>query len=114
MKPRVKNISLSVPNEAIKHDTNKVPLELLSPIALTKIGEVLHFGAKKYASHNWRKGMVWSRLLGALLRHTLAYIGGQDKDPETGLSHLAHAGCCIMFLLEYEEKGLGEDDRYRD
>ena len=72
------------------------------------------FGAKKYDSHNWRRGFKWSRLLGAALRHILAFMGGQDKDPETNLSHLAHAACCIMFLLEHEAKGLGEDDRYKD
>lgn len=98
---------------ATKHDQEKIPLELLSPVALNMIGEVMAFGAKKYAAHNWRKGMVWSRLLGAALRHILAYMGGEDKDPESGLSHIAHAGCCIMFLLEYIAKGLGQDDRYK-
>ncbi len=98
---------------ATKHDQEKIPLELLSPIALDMIAEVMAFGAKKYAAHNWRRGMSWSRLLGASLRHILAYLGGEDKDPESGLSHLAHAGCCIMFLLEYIAKGLGKDDRYK-
>lgn len=98
---------------AIKHDDSKVRLELLSPIALNEIAKVLTFGAKKYADHNWRNGFKWSRLLGAALRHLFAFIGGQDKDPETGLSHLAHAGCCIMFLLEHEETHKALDDRYK-
>ena len=96
-----------------KHDQDKVQLELLSPIALTEIGKVLTFGAKKYASHNWRKGLSWSRVLGAALRHLLAFIGGEDKDPESGLSHLAHLGCCVMFLLEYEVTKKELDDRYK-
>lgn len=99
--------------EAIKNDSEKVRLELLSPIALTEIAKVLTFGAKKYADHNWRKGFKWSRLLGAALRHLLAFIGGQDKDPETGLSHLAHLGACIMFLLEHEVTHTSLDDRYK-
>lgn len=98
--------------EALKYDEDKVPLELLAPTALTEIAKVLQFGAKKYSAHNWRKGMKWSRLLGASLRHLFAYIRGEDKDPETGLSHLAHLGCCVMFLLEYQLLGLGTDDRY--
>lgn len=98
--------------EALKYDKDKVPLELLAPTALTEIAKVLQFGAKKYSAHNWRKGMNWSRLLGAALRHLFAYIRGEDKDPETGLSHLAHLGCCVMFLLEYQLLGLGTDDRY--
>lgn len=96
---------------AIKHDDEKVPLELIPPEALIEIAKVLGFGAKKYDAHNWRNGFKWSRLLGAALRHIVAYIGGENKDPESGLSHLAHAGCCIMFLITHEVKGLGEDDR---
>lgn len=96
-----------------KHDQEKVRLELLSPIALTEIAKVLTFGAKKYEAHNWRKGFIWSRLLGATMRHMLAFIGGQDKDPETGLSHLAHAGACVMFLLEHEVTHKHLDDRYK-
>ena len=100
-------------NSATKHDQSKVPLELLSPIALHKIAEVMAFGAKKYDAHNWRKGMKWSRLVGASLRHILAWASGEDKDPESGISHLCHAACCIMFLIEYEELKIGDDDRYK-
>ena len=75
-----------------KHDDSKVRVELLSPIAMTKIAEVLTFGAKKYESHNWQKGFKWSRVLGAALRHLFSYISGEDKAPESGLSHLAHCG----------------------
>lgn len=98
---------------ATKHDTAKVRMELLSPIALTEVAKVLTFGADKYEAHNWRKGFLWSRLLGATLRHLLAFIGGQDKDSETGLSHLAHASCCLMFLLEHEVTHKDKDDRYK-
>ena len=38
---------------------------------------------------------------------------GEDKDPESGLSHLAHAACCIMFLLEFEKTHPELDDRYK-
>lgn len=98
---------------ATKYDSDKVRLELLSPIALMEIGKVLTQGAKKYEDHNWRKGFKWSRLLGAALRHLMAFIGGQDKDPETGLSHLAHLGCCVLFLLEHEVTHKELDDRYK-
>lgn len=98
---------------AIKNDQDKIRLELLSPVALVEISKVLTFGSKKYADHNWRKGFKWSRLLGASLRHILSFLGGEDKDPETGLSHLAHAGCCIMFLLEHESLHKALDDRHK-
>ena len=98
--------------EATKFDGEKNPLELLPFEALEDIGKVLEFGAQKYAAHNWRAGFKWSRLIGALMRHMFAWAQGQDKDPETGLSHLAHAGCCILFLISHEKNGYGEDDRH--
>jgi hypothetical protein len=98
-------------DEAVKFDSEKVPLDLLPFEALVEVGKVLNFGAKKYARHNWRKGFHWSRLLGAALRHLFSWARGEDRDPETGLSHLAHAACTVLFLLSHELEGLGEDDR---
>lgn len=97
---------------AVKQDDGKNRVDLLPIGPLEDIAEILTFGANKYADHNWRKGFKWSRLLGALLRHVFAWSRGEKCDPETGKSHLAHAGCCILFLLEHEKRGLGEDDRY--
>jgi len=67
--------------------------------------------AAKYAPHNWEKGIDYSRVYGALLRHMMAWWGGEDTDPETGLSHLHHAACCIMFLQHFVEVG---SEAYRD
>lgn len=98
----------------LKYDNEKPDLALLSPIAIEKIAEVLTFGKKKYAAHNWRKGISYSRLVGALLRHTFSYLKGEDLDPESGLSHMAHAGCCVMFLLELSHTRKDLDDRYKE
>ena len=100
-------------DQGTKFDKEKVRVELLSPIAMIEIAKVLTFGAKKYQAHNWRKGIQWSRVLGAAMRHLLAFIGGEDKDPESGLSHLSHLGACVMFLLEYEINHTQLDDRYK-
>ncbi len=97
----------------IKHDQEKPDISLLSPIALLEVAKVMTFGKKKYSAHNWRGGMAWSRLLAAVLRHILSFMGGEDKDPETGLPHLAHAICCLMFLLEFEVTHKELDDRYK-
>lgn len=99
--------------EALKFDGEKPRMELLPTQPLVDISEVLTFGAKKYGAHNWRGGFAYSRLIGAALRHLSAYNDGEDTDPESGLSHLAHAGCCILFLLEQISKGTGTDDRYK-
>jgi hypothetical protein len=99
--------------EAVKHDGGKPNFDLLPPESLAQVQAVLEFGARKYAPHNWRKGMGWRRLLGACFRHLFAWACGEDKDPESGQSHLAHAACCILFLLSYEVTGAGTDDRFK-
>lgn len=96
----------------IKHDSGKPPLGLLPPKALREVAEVMAFGAKKYGKHNYLAGMDWSRLYDAMLRHVNSFIDGEDNDPETGLSHIAHASCCALFLLEYIKRDIGTDDRY--
>jgi len=98
---------------AIKHDSGKIPVELLPTEALEEIAKVLDFGSRKYASWNWSNGFKWSRLIGATLRHLFLFQRGIDKDEESGLSHLAHAGCCILFLLQHELSSLGSDDRHK-
>lgn len=96
-----------------KDDSGKIPLNLLSTEALLRIGEVLQFGAKKYAAHNWRKGLAYSRVVDAALRHLLSWNAGEDRDPESGLNHLAHAATCLMFLLEYLKTHPELDDRWK-
>lgn len=96
-----------------KFDSEKADMALLSPIAMFKIAEVMTFGKQKYSAHNWRKGVAYSRLLAALLRHTFSYLNGETLDPESGKSHLAHAGCCVMMLLEFETTRPELDDRYK-
>ena len=90
----------------------KARLELVPWAAVNEIAEVLTFGAAKYDANNWCRGARWGRYFAALLRHLFAWWRGEELDPETGLSHLAHAGCCLMFLMEYRRNGWGSDDRF--
>ncbi len=55
--------------------------------------------------------MDWGRCFGALQRHLWAWWGGEDKDAESDKSHLWHAGCMLIFLIAYEIRGIGNDDR---
>lgn len=80
----------------------KLPLGLIPVSMLRLIAAVLRYGATKYAPNNWRRGMSWSEVYDALQRHLTAWLDGEWLDPETGLSHLGHAGCCLAFLIEYE------------
>ncbi len=97
----------------VKYDDGKADISLLPPEALVAIAEVFTFGAKKYAADNWRGGFKWRRVVSAILRHLFAWSAGQDKDPETGLSHIAHVGCNVMFLLTFIITKTGTDDRYK-
>lgn len=97
----------------VKYDSDKPRMDLLDAYAIEQLSLVLAFGAKKYASHNWRKGIAKGRLIAAALRHLFAYLRGEDKDPETGLSHAAHAMCCCMFLLGLEHR-VDLDDRWKE
>jgi hypothetical protein len=95
-----------------KLDQGKPPLDLIPYEALEEIARVLDFGAKKYARANWAKGIEYSRLISGILRHVNSFNAGQDVDPETGISHMAHAGCGIMFLLYMEKNRPDMDDRW--
>jgi len=96
----------------VKYDTGKPPLALIDRHAIEEIAKVLAFGAKKYEAHNWRKGIAYSRLLDAALRHLYAFADGEDLDPESGLPHVAHAGCCIVLLLGTMHTHPELDDRH--
>ena len=101
-------------SQAIKEDEDKPRIDLIPPQAIKDIAEVLTYGAQKYDSHNWRDngGLEYSRVYAAAQRHLLSFWDGQSLDEETGMSHLAHAACCIVFLMSYETEDNGKDDRY--
>lgn len=97
--------------EGVKHDQHKIRWDLVPYDAVNEIAKVLTFGAAKYEARNWENGMNWSRAFGALQRHLTRWFHGQDKDKETRLTHLANAGCCLFFLLAWELRQVGTDDR---
>lgn len=104
---------MSNPNETgQKFDAGKPPMSLLDRYALEQIAQVLAFGANKYNADNWRGGIRHRRLIDAALRHLLAISDGEDIDPESGLPHAAHLGCCVMFLLWMQKHRPDLDDRF--
>ena len=100
---------------AMKFDSGKTDWSLMPFECIEEINKVLDFGARKYAAHNWRTGagFKYTRVLSSLLRHTFAWARGEDLDPESGLSHLAHMGCNVIFLLYYNKykSRYNNDDR---
>lgn len=101
------------PTEGVKFDSDKARYDLIPPEIEEAIAKVLTFGAAKYGERNWELGMKWGRPYAALRRHMAAWWKGENTDPETGMSHLWHAACCIAFLTAFETRGIGTDDRPR-
>lgn len=88
-----------------KYDHGKPILGAVPPHAELAVGRVLTFGAEKYARGNWDKVEDHeNRYMDAALRHLNAYRRGELTDDESGESHLAHAACCILFMLDKQER----------
>jgi len=100
--------------EGRKYDSEKPRMYLLPPKAITEVAKVLTFGASKYDEDNWKKlDNLQNRYTGAALRHIFAHMDGEELDPETGLDHLAHAMCCLLFKLEAKLDGKSQEARLR-
>ncbi len=101
---------------ATKLDAGKTNWSLMPFEAIEEINKVLEFGALKYDGWNFAKGegMKWSRISNSLLRHMFAWMRGEDNDPESGLSHMSHIGCNVIFLIYYKMyPQFINDDRYK-
>lgn len=84
----------------IKYDSDKVRYDLVEPQFLKMVAEVLTIGAKKYADDNWKKvENKRARYTAATMRHFEDWRMGNIYDDESGLPHLAHAACNLMFLI---------------
>jgi hypothetical protein len=85
----------------------------LDPVALIELGRVAGMGANKYSPYNYLKGTEWSKMFNAAMRHALLFWSGEDTDPESGLSHAAHASWMFQALVSFSLRGLGTDDRFK-
>ena len=98
---------------AVRYDAGKPRMDLIPPEALVRYGEVLAMGAAKYSERNWELGMDYGRCVASLLRHTAAFMAGEDIDPESGLPHMAHAMWNAGALLTYQDRGMTQFDKRR-
>lgn len=106
------------PNKAgVKFDNGKTRDDLIPPEIEEALAKVLEFGAKKYAARNWEQGMLWSRPYAAARRHMRNWFARRDfgkgpgNDQDSGYSDLWHAATNLAFLIAYELRGKGTDDR---
>ena len=87
-----------------KFDAGKPRWSLLPPYAINEVLAVLEYGATKYSAGNWKEvehGHV--RYYDAAMRHIDAWWCGGKNDEESGRAHLAHAVCCLLFLMWLDE-----------
>lgn len=90
----------------------KPPLHLIPSSALIHEAVVMGLGANKYGPYNWRDKTVAATVyIAAAQRHLLQYLDGENTDPESGASHLAHARACLGIILDATENNNLVDDR---
>lgn len=90
----------------------KPQLHLLPPIFCTETAAALSDGARKYGAWNFRRSrVIRSTYTSAILRHVMAIQNGEDRCPESGVTHLGHIAANCAILLDAEACGTLEDDR---
>lgn len=87
-----------------KFDGGKPRWGLLPFREVEQVVDVLTIGAQKYEDHNWQRVRPVSRYIDAAFRHMTAWVRGEKQDPETGKNHLAHAICCLLFLMWHDNE----------
>ena len=76
---------------AMREKLDVLPYDLIPFQEMTEsFARVAEFGARKYAVWNWSAGLPRVQLIGSLLRHTFAYLRGEDRDKDSGLLHTDH------------------------
>ena len=67
--------------------------------AFEDMTKVLEYGIEKYDRNNWRKGYINKfSTADSLYRHLRQLIIGESYDEESGLHHIGHIMCNVMFL----------------
>ena len=85
-----------------KDDNGKMRLDLFPLDALWETGRVYTIGASKYDDWNWAKGIKYSRVVAALLRHLFKWAMGETHDAQDGQHHLSSVVWCGLALLHYD------------
>jgi hypothetical protein len=101
---------LAADGGGLRFDEGKNQIELVPPLWIWALGDVLTCGARKYAPRNWERGMAWGKMIGCAMRHMLKFCCGERYDVETGCHHLAMAAWNLLALMTYDLKGIGSHD----
>lgn len=86
-------------------DKSKPPIHLVPLCVLNDLARVMEAGNKKpdRKPDDWKTMPdAQNRLLSACIRHLGAWQYGEKADPESRLSHLAHAATNLVMMLWHE------------
>ncbi len=112
--PKLEVIDSHSPSDGVvKDDAGKTRYELLPWESLKQVADVFGYGAEKYFDNSWRTQdkATYNRTFGSVMRHLTQWQMGEDKDPESGLNHLAHAASQLLILMFVEQHYPDKDDR---
>lgn len=101
-----KGINMIEHNHEKEHDNAKPRFSLIPDSALWQVMAVLEFEADKYGQDNWRNitdAHEW--YFNAIHYHLNAWWQGEGVYDKSGLPHLAHAACCLLFLMAVNNEG---------
>lgn len=82
--------------------TVKPRWDLVPVRAMEDVVTVLTFGATKHSDYGWRR-VSRTKHLAAAMRHIWAWRKGVRNDPETNVSHLAHAVARLLMIIDLEK-----------
>lgn len=113
-KATVNNAAMDNVSKPDKADKGKTDWSLMPLEALEGACHVLMFGARKYKRDGWRcVDDAERRYYSAAIRHLLQYNGDHSsKDAESGLPHLDHAICCLLFIAAIRDKRELTQEKY--
>ncbi len=98
----------------LKYDMDKPEYGLISPVALEELAKIYTMGKQKYGKDNWsihHDKFSKMRIFNACMRHLMAWLMGETRDPESGLHHLAHASWNCFTLIHFDIQKMGIEDR---
>ena len=99
-------------NPKTVHGESKPGIHTIPPIAILVMGQAMAEGMRKYGHTNWRSKRVTSSVYyNAAQRHLMAWLDGQDCDPDTGIHHFGLAMACLGIVLDAKALGTLNDDR---
>lgn len=100
-KTPVETVKIDGKGSKVALDGSKLRVELVPPQFIEGVADILTFGARKYAAHNWMRGISWMGIIAGVLRHVYLFARGVNIDDESGKPHLFHAACGLLFLSWY-------------